>query len=324
MSQAAIRPEEPLVLVGEVHTALLQHSAALSPTDCRRLLDQARGAMVRSHERPISHTVSAPRLTGVDCQLASTAGPTPRGVGSVAVRTAITGGHVLQGYTVGRLVRGTAGRRLPWSHYLARPGRIEVIGKADPTALAEGFLTDPRQPSTLDLAAPSARLVDAVQAAPTLDRAPPFRAARTRLRWAVLVTPEPAGDDLRFTVERQQLRTVLLRCDPGQAAGIVDFCVDLALHDWLLSTLLGLVERSRIGAQPRPAVVRRLGPAVDHLLHLWMPAARTDAGSTALWESLERRPGLSRQWQVTVDRIRDQLALSTISLLTAGHQGSSG
>jgi hypothetical protein len=46
-----------------------------------------------------------------------------------------------------------------------------------------------------------------------------------------------------------------------------------------------------------------------------MPAARLDLELTTVWESLERRPGFSRQWQASVNRIRDQIALSTITLL---------
>jgi hypothetical protein len=51
-----------------------------------------------------------------------------------------------------------------------------------------------------------------------------------------------------------------------------------------------------------------------------MPAARTPSSTTSFWDSLDRRPGLSRQWHITVERIRDQLALSTIALLTAARK----
>jgi hypothetical protein len=36
---------------------------------------------------------------------------------------------------------------------------------------------------------------------------------------------------------------------------------------------------------------------------------------SSLWESLEQRPGFTRQWSATVNRIRDQLALHTLSTL---------
>ena len=118
------------------------------------------------------------------------------------------------------------------------------------------------------------------------------------------------------------LRTALLSCGRADVPGVVEFCEDLALHDWLLTTLLRMLERSRIGIDSRSDVVRALRPAVDHLLHLWMPAARGDEISAALWDRLERRPGLSRQWHASVDRIRDQIALSTIGLLEAELGGS--
>jgi hypothetical protein len=111
------------------------------------------------------------------------------------------------------------------------------------------------------------------------------------------------------------LRTLRLQCGADQAAAIAELCEDLALHDWLLTTLLDVIERSRIGAGSRQQAVDRLGPAIDHLLHLWMPAARLDRSLTTVWDSLERRPGFSRQWHASVNRIRDQIALSTIRLL---------
>lgn len=307
----------PVAALGEVHTGLVQHSAALSAAECERVLRLLQGERVHTFERPIAYAVSPPLLTGVDCPLPTSSGASPRGVGSVAARVAITGGRVLQGSAVAHLVRAPANRRLPWAHYLARPGRVEAIGKFATAALVDGFLATPG-PSTLDLAALAGRSIDTIQAARELDRRPPLRTARVRLRWAALISTEPAaGAELvRFTVEPGHRRTVLLRTPPDLLGAVGEFCADLALHDWLLSTLLGLVERSQIGARPGPEVVERLRPAVEHLLHLWMPAARTDPVTLPLWESLERRPGLERQWRATTDRIRDQLALSTLALLT--------
>jgi hypothetical protein len=97
----------------------------------------------------------------------------------------------------------------------------------------------------------------------------------------------------------------------------LELCEDLALHDWLLTALLELIERSRIGASPRPQVVDRLRPAIDYLLHLWMPAARLNESMLPLWKSLERQPGFTKQWEASVSRIRDQVALSTIVQLGA-------
>jgi hypothetical protein len=84
----------------------------------------------------------------------------------------------------------------------------------------------------------------------------------------------------------------------------------------LLTALLHMIERSRIGIDAQTAVVARLRPAVEHLLHLWMPGARVHESTAAMWSIIENRPGLSRQWQASVNRIRDQLALSSITLLS--------
>lgn len=59
-------------------------------------------------------------------------------------------------------------------------------------------------------------------------------------------------------------------------------------------------------------MVRVLRPAVDHLLHLWMPRARVAQDLAPLWDALEERPGFSRQWHNLVQRVRDQLTLHAI------------
>jgi hypothetical protein len=314
-----------MLMLGEVHTGLLQHSTPLSPALSEHILGLVRGERPRRFERPIAYAVSPDLLTGVDCHLPTASGARVRGVGTVVHRATVIGGHVLQGSAVVQLSRGQGTGRRPWSHYLAHPGSVETAGRNDWTDLARGFATTrPSTAATLDLGAVSGRLMDTVQVARELDRRPPFRTARTRLRWVALTSgePEPAGPgqpaglpDVAFGIESRQLRTLRLRCLPGQAAAVAALCEDLALHDWLLTTLLEVIERSRIGTGPRQQAVDRLGPAIDHLLHLWMPAARLDLELTTVWESLERRPGFSRQWQASVNRIRDQIALSTITLL---------
>jgi hypothetical protein len=303
------------VVLGEVHTGLLQSSTALPTASCVDILSLISGERVRRHERPISYTVSPDLLVGVDCRLATASGTKARGVGTVACRASITGGHVLQASSTVQVARSEHDRRLPWSYYLARPGRVEAIGRTEQWDLASGFLASKSSGPTLDLGAVSTRVVDGVQHSWQLDQRAPFRAARTRLRWAaVTATPEP--DDVpRLTVEKGNLRTFVVSCGTDDLETISGFCEDLALHDWLLTTLLHLIERSRIGIDPQLEVVNRLRPAVQHLLHLWMPAARMDQTTAALWESLERRPGLGRQWRTAENRIRDQLALAAISLL---------
>lgn len=307
-----------LVAMGEVHTGLLHHSTAVSPAQATRLLQLVPGERVRRSERPIAHALSPELLTGVDCLLPTASGMKVRAVGTAVSRAGITGGHVVQGSAYTRVTRGEAVRRLPWSHYLALPGVVETIGKADGTHLADGFLNGRPPAGHLDLGAIGQRVLDSVQHNKDhLDHRTAFRTSRTRLRWVLL----PAGrqPSITFAIDDETTRTVRLTAhDAVDVAAHVELCEDLALHDWLLTTLLALIERSRIGSGSRLAVVQRLRPAIDFLLHLWMPAARIHPTLAELWHSLDTRPGLSRQWQVNVDRVRDQLALGAIERLSGG------
>jgi hypothetical protein len=125
-----------------------------------------------------------------------------------------------------------------------------------------------------------------------------------------------------FGISDDKARTVRLPYRDLDVAAQAALCEDLALHDWLLTTLLSLIERSRIGSGSRSEIVRRLQPAVDYLLHLWMPAARIDQALADVWHCVEQSPGFSRQWQINVDRVRDQLALGTMEMLGTRTQGS--
>lgn len=304
-----------VVALGEVHTGLLHHSCAVSAGTAARLLDIVLGERVRRSDRPIPYAVSPPRLTGVDCLLPTSTGAKVRGVGTVVSRASITGGHLVQGSAYLQVVRGRQSRRLPWSHYLARPGIVETLGKVDGKQLADGFLAIWSAHEQLDLGAVSRRAMDAVQDSGELDRRTAFKFARTKLRWVI------AGDGTQarsvvFGIHNDVARTVRMGGHGLEAATVAEFCEDLARHDWLLTTLSSLVERSRIGAGPRSAVLERLKPAVDFLLHLWMPKARTDQALHDLWQGLEHHLGLTGQWQANVDRVRDQLALATTEMLS--------
>lgn len=152
---------------------------------------------------------------------------------------------------------------------------------------------------------------------PLLDHKAPFKSRRTHLRWAARLTPEDQEPSLeRFTLAQDGLRTVELRVPENiPAAAVAGLCEDLALHDWLLTTVVHMLENSRLGAADGPAAVLALRPAVDHLLHLWMPRAHVDRTLGHLWDVLEREPGFSRQWENLRQRIRDQLAIQAIPLL---------
>lgn len=302
-----------MLTLGEVHTGLLRNRASVTQSIITQILSLILGERVRRSERPIVHAVSPDLLTGVDCRLATSSGARVRGIGTVMSRAAITGGHVLQGSTYVHVVKSDADRRLPWSHYLSRPGIVEMLGKADRTDLAGGFLTAKQAPVSLDLGAISGRMMDVVQRSSELDHTPPFRMARTRLRWVVTIDEaQSATSRARFTINSPTARTLRLTVVKKDFSAALELCEDLALHDWLLTALLELIERSRIGAIPRPQVVDRLRPAIDYLLHLWMPAARLNESMLPLWESLERQPGFTKQWEASVNRIRDQVVLSTI------------
>ncbi len=307
-----------MLTLGEVHTGLLQHSSAIAPERGAHALSLVRGERVRRSERPIAYVLSPDTLTGIDCALATRSSARTRAVGTAVSRACLTGGHVMQSSTYVSVRRGETSRRLPWSHYLSRPGVVETIGRMDPDDLVRGFLVPEPPVGTLDLGAMSGRVMDSAQLRVRPDRKPPFKMWRTRLRWAATAAADDGAEPrVRFTIEEGNVRTVSVTAAAHATAYVVDLCEDLALHDWLLTALLQVVERSRIGALPRGEVVRRLAPAVDHLLHLWMPAARVDRSLLGVWQSLERRPGFSRQWRAGVDRVRDQVAVSTAALYNA-------
>jgi hypothetical protein len=299
-----------MLVMGEVHTGLLQNSGEIPESACRDVLHLLSGETVRVSRRPMVYAVSPDLLTGVDCRMPSASRSRIRGVGTVVSHSSITGGRVVQGSSYARVERAGTDRRLAWSHYLARPGVVEVLGKAKPSDLADGFVEDPL-PDGLDLGSISARFMDVIQSSPLLDRRAPFKIARTRVRW-VAQTGEPA---IRFTLNADQTRTIRIAHSGEFTPAVVDLCEDLALHDWLLTALLLVVERARIGDRAGPEVVVKLAPAIDHLLHLWMPSARVDDALAPYWDGLDRRRGFSRQWQSLVDRVRDQLAIHTLAFL---------
>jgi hypothetical protein len=314
-----------MLTVGEVHTGLLQNRVSLAQLLSTQVLALVPGARVRRSERPIAYAVSPDLLTGIDCLLATSSGARVRGIGTAVSRTSITGGRILQGSAYAHITKSEADRRLPWSHYLSRPGVIETLGKADHTDLAGGFLTARPAPVSLDLGAISGRVMDMVQRSSELDRTPPFKMARTRMRCVVTVgEAQPADSQAQFAIEGPTTRTLRLTSGANDLPAAIELCEDLALHDWLLTALLGLIERSRSDRNARPQVVDRLRPAIDHLLHLWMPAARLDKSMLPVWQSLEQQPGFTKQWTASVSWIRDQVALSTIMLLSSLAAENSG
>ncbi|ASW55352.1 SCO2521 family protein [Plantactinospora sp. KBS50] len=303
-----------MLTVGEVHTSLLQHGAALSQEQSSEVLTIAGSEAVRTSRRPSLYAVSPDLHTGVDCWLPSARHRRLRGVGAVVTRAVITGGRIVQTSSTVQIVPGH--RRRPWSHYLANPGVLETVGKLDVADLTEGFLRG-NAADVLSLEAITGRMLDGVQMSDLLDRRPPLRAARTRLRWTARVAggPDPTGSAV-ITVETPTLRTVELVVEQQDApAAVAGLCEDLALHDWLLTTLSTLVESAVARPGPTHANADRLRPVLEHLLHLWLPGARVAPRLRTVWDRLEQEPGFSRQWNSSIGWIRDQVTAGNLALL---------
>ncbi|WP_436772309.1 SCO2521 family protein [Yinghuangia sp. YIM S09857] len=306
----------PLLVVGEVRTALLMNSRPLGRTGVEAMLARlAHGAHVRTAERPVPRAVSADVVEAVDSPVRTGSAAKSRGVGTLLARAKVTGGRVLQASTRGTLVPGGT-RRLPWAHYLERLGTVEVIGRARTDDLAKGFPGTRPPDAELAPGAVSDRLLAQVQRSAALDHQPTFRARRTQLRWSAVAVPgsRPGGT---FTLFGTTERTLELRLPADgfpDAAEIAALCEDLALHDWLLSVLAEAADRA--GGQADTASLHRIRPAVHHLIHLWSPGTDIRAELLAVWEDLEERPGFTRQWQTCVDRIRDSMSLNILEGLT--------
>lgn len=299
-----------MIVAGEIHTGLLYHSHALTSDRARTLLRLAPGEPPRQWHRPIARTQSPPLLVGVDCGL-PLGSRTGRGVGTVKTRAVLTGGHILQGSSFARVVPADEPRRLAWPHYLSRPGTIESLQPVT-AALATGLLADTAGTDRLRLTGICDRTVNSVQRDAMLDHKVPLRSRRTRLRWVVDTTgTTPHG--LHLAVKNRTDRTLLIGHPNATLETVTTLCEDIAYHDWLLTTVLTMMSRARIGAVDRRTSVSLLGPAVDHLLHLWMPAAHCDEAVRPRWHDLEIAPGFSRQWSSLVDRIRDQLTLAMLT-----------
>ena len=308
-----------MFVIGEVHTGLLQHSHALPERDVARLLSLVAGERVRQSSRPISYAISPELLTGLDCEMATESGRAVRVVGTAVCRAAVLGGHVLQGSSFTRISAEWDRQRQPWGHYLAQPGVLKAVGKADASALTSGHLKAAPAPPLLDLGAVSGRTIDIVQRTGLLDRRAPFRTARTRLRWTARLAEAESADgaaaeaSVEFALADPQSRTLALSCPVLDVREAVQLCEDVAFHDWLLTTVITLVERAQIGGASRPEVIARLGPVIDYLAHLWLPTARLSPATAPLWRLLEQRPGFSRQWHNLITRVRDQVTLASVA-----------
>jgi len=306
-----------MLILGEVHSGLLQNRGPLSSDNAAQVLELVLGEAVLVSERPIPFVQSPSTLVGVDCGLAVTAGKPMRAIGTVTAQASLAGGHVVQASAHATVTGTDRTHRMPWSYYLARPGVLETAGREPGIEVAEAFLVAGPAPDTLDLGAIAARVADQVQATETLDRKSKIKVVRTRLRWAAEADDADRPARVEFGVDTDGFRTLRLRTGPIAAADLLAVCEDVALHDWLLTALIELVRKSALGVIPRRDALERLVPAIDYLLHLWMPAARLGGDVLQIWEALERRPGFTRQWEMLIRRIRDQLSVGAVTALVA-------
>jgi hypothetical protein len=299
--------------IGEVQTSLLLTSTAVSADTATELLAIVPGGLVRTRQRPVRYAWSPEALTGVDCFAPLADRREVRVVGTPATRLTLTDGHIIQAGTYATFRYEPTGRRRPWAHYLAQPGVLEVLGAASEENLATGFLAGPTTTTALDLGTVNVRTLTAIQRSRQLDHNPPFRTRPTRLRW--FAGPAQPDQEIVFTLGPDGLRTVRLRAAEPDPRALADFCADLALHDWLLSTLLDIVDRAVGRRRPAAELIAMLRPGIDHLVHAWMPAAHVSRTLAIIWQELDLKSGFSLQWQKTVERIRDQLSVGIIEAL---------
>ncbi|MGW6732972.1 SCO2521 family protein [Streptomyces sp. NPDC055013] len=315
MTAATGQPARSVLACGEVRTCLLPSFQALDARAAAQLLRLRADVHVRVSERPSMYVLSPEVLTGVDCRLPAANGTKTRGVGTVAARAALTEGRLLQSTAYFSLPAAGPDMRRPWGQYLVRPGLVEPFGKLPQQATAEGVLRGAGR-GELDLGMIAEGLLAQLRRHALLDRRVPFKSAPTRLRWVARRTPAGERASLaNFTVAEGGLRTVELRLpEDVPASAAAGLCEDLALHDWLLTTVQHMLDNNRIGAIDGPSVVEALHPVVVHLLHLWMPRAHVDPALGHLWDVLEDKPGFSRQWENLSRRIRDRLALQAVAV----------
>ncbi|MGW1724409.1 SCO2521 family protein [Streptomyces sp. NPDC002306] len=304
----------PALACGEVRTCLLPCRDAVSAAVAERLLRLRADEQVSTSRHPNLYVVSPEVLTGVDCRLPTANKAKVRVVGTVAARAGLTDGRVLQASAYFSAPAAGPDRRRPWGYYLVRPGVLVPVGRLPAPAAGDGFLAQdqPGGGDELDVGSVAESLLGTISRNRLLvDYDVPLTSRTTSLRWAALPAAPGAGVSLkRFTVAEGGLRLVELRVpDDIGITAVAGLAEDFAVHDWLLTTVIDKLDGIRLGSADEAAALKVLGPLVEHLLHLWMPGARTDRRLAALWDVLEDGSGYSRQWHTQVQRVRDQLAL---------------
>jgi len=329
---AGERPDgTPFLVVGEVVTALVQHSTPLTNPACQEILRIRPGSTVRAATRPTPFAVSPATAVGVHCTLPTASGARVEGVGTVVAQATVTGGRLVQTSARAVLSARAFDYRAPWSYYLANPGLIEVRGRTDIDDLVRGCVSfvDGEAASSLDLGAVCTRLLDRVQRSPLLDRRRVLRAPRTRLRWVAVYSPAarlaggmPSGTvspsagesppSVELVIHDDVTRSLVIGPTGAGDDRLGLLAEDVARHDWLLSTLLRFVDDQRSSAHVDGAGGHAVASLVD-LFHLWMPGALVPAELATVWPELEAGPAFSRQWVNLVGHVRDQIALAGVT-----------
>ncbi|MET8779660.1 SCO2521 family protein [Nocardia sp. NPDC050713] len=307
-------------MLGEVETCLLPTGTALRRDETIDLLGQLMpDSTIFWRERPISLAISPPTVEGVDCQLKVPTRPSVRAIGTVATRSLVFGGRVLQSSSMTRVEAGANGQRQTWSHYLSRAGVLETvtkIAKDTGTGLAEGFLVPgSASDSTLDLTSIANRLLGRIRMDGRLDQRVPLPSEATRLRWSARVDRKNPPS-VRFRLQDDRVRAVLVTV--GSAPELDDvqrFCEDLAVHDWLLTATSAAIDQSDLFPPGSTESVAVLVPVLRHLAHVWMPRAHTPPGLRALWDELEEAPGLTAGRRGLVDQVRDRVLVAALDAL---------
>ncbi|WP_336080927.1 SCO2521 family protein [Nocardia sp. SSK8] len=315
-----MEPHPPVsAVLGEVRTALLPESAALSRGSAAELMALVHGRPVRSRERPVIWAQSPTVVEGIDCRFATPDQRRVRAVGTVAARAAVVGGRIMQSSAHSTVLPAASDRRQKWVHYLGRPGVAEVLTRAPAGLGAEltaGFLAvRDSATDTFDPGAVAARLATRVRRNPMLDQNPPLHTPTTRLRWAARVEAGTPAT-MTMTLHPGELRTAdFVVGDLAELAAVQAFCDDLALHDWLLTVLTEVIDEAEMYELSRTPVDQVISPLLEHLVYLWMPGSATPPPLRGLWEVLEADPGFSRQWHARVGQLRDRLAVATLAAL---------
>lgn len=316
--------DRPMVVLGEVRTRLLPNFGALGREELRELLAKGSGNRVRFRERPILVADAPMPLEPVDCRLRTLSGTKVHCVGTVATEASVVGGRVLQTSAHTTVVRAAGSRRQPWEHYTRRAGVTEVLTKLKDGAeadLAAGFLSGLTDSETLDLASICQRRLEGIWMSPQLDQRPPRLVGPTRLRWIARLE-ELGSPQVDFRLEGGEVQSARITVPMVEdLAAVHQFCVDLAVHDWLLTAVTSAVaesDRYRKGSLEFEQIVAE---TLELLEHLWMPGLRTPEQLEVLWEKREIEFGFKLDWERKVSQLHNRVSVVTLNALRENKDG---